>query len=190
MSKKVLLVIDTQKDFIDGSLGSADAVAVVPKIIERIKNVDYNLILFTRDTHFENYLETAEGKKLPVKHCISDTPGWEIYPEILDAAEEVLSEHGDVVRGDVIDKPTFGSREVADYLCNYALDNVPEDENLEIEVLGFCTDICVISNVLILKAALYETANISVNSTCCAGVTPELHKAALDVMKSCQIDII
>ncbi len=165
--KKTLLVIDMQNDFIDMALGTKEAVAIVPKvkakIEEYVKNGDE--IIYTRDTHTENYLETPEGKKLPVPHCIKGTKGWEIADGLYkDGAK-------------IIDKPTFGWM----HWETEALENV--------EIIGLCTDICVVSNALIIKAT-FPNANVSVDAACCAGVTPETHNAALDTMKMCQIDVI
>ncbi len=169
---KVLCVIDMQNDFIDGALGTAEAVAIVDNVREKIdlyrKNGD--MVIFTRDTHFENYMETYEGKNLPVPHCIKGSDGWQISDKL------------EVGESTVIDKPTFGSIELAEYMAS--LDGVEE-----IEFAGLCTDICVISNALLLKAKLHETP-ISVDSSCCAGVTPQSHNNALEAMKMCQIKII
>ena len=169
---KILCVIDMQNDFIDGALGTKEAEAIVDKVRDKIdlyrKNGD--TVIFTRDTHYENYMETSEGRKLPVPHCIKDTAGWQISDKL---------EVGDSA---VIDKPTFGSVELSDYIAN--LDNVRS-----IEFVGLCTDICVISNVLLLKARLPEVA-IGVDSGCCAGVTPASHKNALEAMKMCQIEVL
>ena len=169
---KVLCVIDMQNDFIDGALGTAEAVAIVDKVRDKInlyrKNGD--MVIFTRDTHTENYMETSEGKNLPVPHCIKGSNGWQISDK-LEVGESI-----------VIDKPTFGSIELSEYIAG--LDGVEE-----IEFVGLCTDICVISNVLLLKAKLHETP-ISVDSSCCAGVTPQSHSNALEAMKMCQIKII
>ncbi len=164
--KKTLIVIDMQNDFIDMALGTAEAVAIVPnvkrKIAEYAKN--NNEIIFTRDTHSEQYLETPEGKMLPVPHCIKGTKGWEIADGLY------------VEGSKIIDKPNFG-------WPNW------DKEHLEcVEIVGLCTDICVVSNALILKAC-FPDALISVDATCCAGVTPESHRAALATMKMCQIDI-
>ncbi len=167
---KALVVIDMQNDFIDGSLGTKEAVMIVDKVKEEIdlfrKNGD--TVLFTRDTHFENYLSSAEGKNLPVVHCIKGTKGWEI------------SEKLSVKDSMVFDKPTFGSVELAEYLKKENPD--------EIEIVGLCTDICVISNALLLKAYLPETP-IVVKEALCAGVTPESHIRALESMKMCQVQI-
>ena len=161
---KVLVVVDMQNDFIDGALGTKEAEAIVPFVADKIRNFD-GMVLSTRDTHFENYLETQEGKNLPVKHCIKGTDGWQIVPGL---------ETGNC---EYIDKPTFG------WMNWNGL-----DEKDELELIGVCTDICVVSNALILKAK-YPEAAISVDASCCAGVTPEKHKAALETMKSCQIDV-
>lgn len=169
---KVLCVIDMQKDFIDGALGTPEAVAIVDKVADKIDSYikSGDKVIFTRDTHCENYMETAEGKKLPVPHCIKGTPGWQISDRLT------------VGESTVIDKPTFGSVELSEYISS--LDNVQA-----IEFVGLCTDICVISNVLLLKAKLPEVP-ISVDSQCCAGVTPESHRNALEAMKMCQIEIL
>lgn len=169
MSKtnKLLIVIDMQNDFVTGSLGSKEAQAIVPKVQEKIKEYKNrgDRVIFTRDTHGANYLDTAEGRKLPVKHCIKDTEGWQIVPELQAESCEYIN------------KPTFGWLYWNDF-----------GETDEIELIGVCTDICVISNALILKAK-YPEAVISVDASCCAGVTPEKHQAALETMKSCQIDV-
>ncbi len=176
---KVLVVVDMQNDFITGSLGTKEAQAIVPnvkkKIDEAVKNGD--MIIFTRDTHYEDYLETKEGKKLPVEHCIKDTDGWQILAELMPP-----SDYDNVY---VLDKFTFGSTELpVSMLCSGLVKN-----NDEIELIGLCTDICVVSNALILKAAFFDTHEISVDATCCAGVTPETHEAALKTMEMCQINV-
>ena len=169
---KILCVIDMQNDFIDGALGTAEAVAIVDSVREKIEKYRQNgdTVIFTRDTHYENYMDTAEGKKLPVPHCIKGTDGWQISHKL------------PVGDSTVIDKPTFGSVELSEYVAS--LDDVEA-----IEVIGLCTDICVISNVLLLKARLPEVA-ICVDSRCCAGVTPGSHGNALEAMKMCQIEIL
>ena len=176
---KVLVVVDMQNDFIDGSLGTKEAQAIVPnvkkKIDEAVQNGD--LIVFTRDTHFENYLETNEGKKLPVKHCIKDTEGWKIRDELMARV--------DFDNARILDKFTFGSSELPVLLH---MDKVATSYD-EIELCGLCTDICVVSNALLLKAAFYDSMEISVDATCCAGVTPETHEAALKTMEMCQINV-
>lgn len=165
--KKTLIVVDMQNDFIDMALGTQEAVAIVPKVKEKIRQYAQNghEILYTRDTHGEDYLDTPEGKNLPVPHCIRGTKGWEIAD-------------GLYVEGcRIIDKPNFGwphwDREVLD----------------EVELVGLCTDICVISNALIIKA-MFPNAQVTVDSACCAGVTPQTHEAALSAMKMCQIDVL
>lgn len=169
---KILIVVDMQNDFIDGALGTKEAEKIVANVKEKIDTYRSNNdeVIFTRDTHFEDYLETQEGKNLPVKHCIKDTFGWQISGK-LDVADSV-----------VIDKPTFGSTKLMEYLLS--------KQNIsEIQLVGLCTDICVISNAFLLKAALPEVL-ISVDSRCCAGVTPESHNRALESMKTCQIMVI
>lgn len=161
-----------QKDFIDGSLGTEEAQAIVNHVIKKMKSYEKSDIYLTRDTHGEDYLETAEGKKLPVVHCVKDTEGWQLHPEI-----EALAEPSHI-----IDKPTFGSLELMELLKQ---EN--ERETLELELAGLCTDICVVSNALLLKAAMPEIT-IRVDASCCAGVTPESHKAALLTMGMCQIE--
>lgn len=169
---KILVVIDMQNDFIDGALGTEEAVSIVPLVQEKIRRYkeDAGTVVFTRDTHGEDYLSTQEGKKLPVVHCIKNTHGWEISKK--------LSSDGCLI----FDKPTFGSIKLAHYLSS--LDGVTE-----IELAGLCTDICVISNAMLIKAALPEI-HVKVDSSCCAGVTPQSHKNALEAMKMCQIEII
>ena len=170
----ILVVVDMQNDFIDGALGTPEAVAIVPKVMVKMMNFD-GLVLATRDTHGEDYLERQEGKKLPVVHCIKGTHGWEIKDEI----QQLLISQP-------IDKPTFGSE---------ALGEVLKDLNNDVELIdsitlvGLCTDICVISNAMLLKAFLPEVP-IMVDASCCAGVTPESHERALEAMKACQIEII
>lgn len=168
---KTLIVIDMQHDFISEALGTAEAKAIVPKVIEKIneyRNSDRQII-FTRDTHHENYLETSEGKNLPVVHCIAGTHGWEIPNEI------------DIPECLHINKESFG-------FIGWNLFS-SEDIGEEIEVIGLCTDICVVSNVMILKA-MFPEKKITVDASCCAGVTPESHNAALKTMKMCQINIV
>ena len=165
--KKTLIVVDMQNDFIDMALGTKEAVAIVPNVKKKIQQYKENgdEIIFTRDTHFENYMETPEGKKLPVPHCIKGTKGWEIAD-------------GLYVEGcKIIDKPNFG------------WPNWKEETLEDVELIGLCTDICVVSNALIIKAT-FPDANVKVDKTCCAGVTPESHEAALMTMQMCQIDIV
>lgn len=168
---KILCVIDMQNDFIDGALGTKEAEAIVDNVKSKIelyrKNGDS--VIFTRDTHYENYMETQEGRNLPVPHCIKGTKGWQISDRLA------------VADSTVIDKPTFGSMELGEHIAE--LDGVEA-----IEFIGLCTDICVISNALLLKAKMPEV-KISVDPSCCAGVTPESHSNALSAMKMCQIEI-
>lgn len=167
---KYLIIVDMQMDFITGSLGSSLATAIVPSVVEKVKNFEGNVI-FTRDTHFEDYLQTQEGTKLPVPHCIKDTAGWQICDELLPYAETI------------IDKVTFGSMALPQLIKEYG---EPIDE---IELCGLCTDICVISNAMILKASFPE-ARIAVDANCCAGVSMESHDTALAAMRAVQIEII
>ena len=165
--KKTLIVVDMQNDFIDMALGTKEAVAIVPKVKEKIQEYVQNgdEIIFTRDTHGDNYLQTPEGKQLPVEHCIKGTKGWQIA-------------EGLYIEGcKIIDKPNFGWPHW-------------NEEHLEdVEIIGLCTDICVVSNALIIKAT-FPDINVKVDSNCCAGVTVETHEAALKTMKICQIEIV
>lgn len=170
MKKEVLVVVDMQKDFIDGALGTKEAEAIVENVAEKIRSFTGEVV-FTRDTHGENYLKTQEGKKLPVPHCIKGSEGWE-----LDSRLEPFC----TADCKVFDKPTFGSVELAEYLKKQTPD--------KITLIGLCTDICVISNAIMLKAFLTET-EIAVVESCCAGVTPESHANALEAMKMCQISV-
>lgn len=167
---RFLIIVDMQNDFITGSLGSNLATAIIPNVIEKINNFS-GKVIFTRDTHFANYMQTQEGKKLPIEHCIKDTDGWQICDELKPFVNEV------------VDKETFGSLELPKIIKGYS------DEIDEIELCGLCTDICVISNAMILKAAFPET-KITINSKCSAGVTMESHNIALEAMKAVQIEII
>ena len=172
---KFLIVVDIQKDFVDGALGSKEAVGIIDKSCEKIKGFDGEIIV-TYDTHFENYTETNEGKKLPVPHCIKGTEGHSLDTKIKDAlCGKKYTE---------IEKITFGSVDLPALIREKSA-----GEKIEIQLIGLCTDICVVSNALLLKANFPE-ADISVDSSCCAGVTPEKHNAALETMASCQIDII
>ena len=172
--KKFLVVVDMQKDFINGALGTPEAQDIVKNAADKIKNSSSE-ILVTYDTHFENYLESAEGKKLPVAHCIKGTDGCTLNSEIADALSEK--------KYTAIEKITFGSVDLPSIISDMA-----KGEDFEVELIGLCTDICVVSNALLLKAHFPEK-EISVDSSCCAGVTPETHRAALDTMKMCQINI-
>lgn len=185
--EKILIVVDMQKDFVDGSLGSKEAQAIVPDVIQKIKDVKAydGKVIFTKDTHFENYLNTEEGKNLPVEHCIKGTDGWEIIDELKPFVRD-KGYNGFGIKP-VYEKKTFGCKELAEDFTKDMDFNYPYV--CEIEIVGLCTDICVISNALLLKA--YEPeVKITVDAKCCAGVTPEAHDAALKAMKSCQINVI
>ena len=163
-----------QKDFVDGSLGTEEAQVIVPAVREKVEHFDGEII-FTKDTHTEDYLNTQEGQNLPVKHCIKGTPGHEIIEELQPYTKKALA---------VFEKETFGSRKLAAFLKELH----KEKEIESIELIGLCTDICVVSNALLIKAFLPEIP-ISVDSSCCAGVTPEKHMSALKTMESCQIAV-
>lgn len=171
--RKILIVIDMQNDFIDGALGTPEAEAIVDNVVAKINSYDTKDIFATRDTHEENYLETMEGKNLPVEHCIRCTHGWQLNDKIAEAL-------GDAV---IIDKPTFGSTKLAEMIKE-----ISEKEEIEIELVGLCTDICVVSNALLLKANMPEV-KFSVDPTCCAGVTPDSHDKALSTMTMCHIAV-
>ena len=173
--KKFLVVVDMQKDFVDGALGTKEAVAIVPAVYEKIKSFDGEIFV-TLDTHSENYMQTAEGRKLPVVHCVKGTDGWQLDAHVEDALK------GKKVT--TVEKPTFGSVELPKII-----EKAAGGEDFSIEVIGLCTDICVVSNALMLKAHFYEK-EITVDASCCAGVTPDTHNAALDTMACCQINII
>lgn len=170
--QKILVVVDMQNDFIDGALGTKEAAAIVPKVEKKIREFE-GKVYFTRDTHEEDYMETLEGHNLPVPHCIRDTEGWQIRSE-LDALRKT----------EVIDKPTFGSVELGAIL----LEEQDQEPIESITFAGLCTDICVISNVMLAKAYLPEIP-VVVDASCCAGVTPQSHLNALEAMKMCQVKI-
>lgn len=172
--KKFLVVVDMQKDFVDGALGSKEAVAIVPNVVKKINEFDGEIFV-TYDTHFENYMETNEGKNLPVEHCIKGTDGWKLNDEVANAL--MGKEYTE------IEKLTFGSVKLPELVKAAA-----GDEEFMVELVGLCTDICVVSNALMLKANFPEM-DMFVDSACCAGVTVESHEAALMTMKMCQIGI-
>ena len=172
--RKILVVVDMQNDFIDGALGTAEAVAIVENVKARIREYDPADVFVTMDTHAPDYLETQEGRNLPVEHCIKGTKGWQIRSDIASLLPD----------WHIYEKPTFGSVALAKDMAEIA-----SKEEIEIEVLGLCTDICVVSNALMLKAYMPEV-QISVDPSCCAGVTPESHEAALKTMQMCQIRIM
>ena len=173
--QEILVVVDMQNDFIDGALGTKEARAILPKVIEKIRNYP-GTVVYTRDTHDEDYLNTQEGQRLPVVHCVRGTDGWQLQKDI----HELMTER----RSLVFDKPVFGSTQLAG--CLSGIDRMAPIE--AIELVGLCTDICVIANAILLKTALPETP-IRVDASCCAGVTPESHRNALAAMRACQIDI-
>ena len=172
--RKILVVVDMQNDFIDGALGTAEAVAIVENVKARIREYNPADVFVTMDTHAPNYLEMQEGRNLPVEHCIKGTKGWQIRSDIASLLPD----------WHIYEKPTFGSVALAKDIAEIAA-----AEEIEIEVLGLCTDICVVSNALMLKAYMPEV-QISVDPSCCAGVTPESHEAALKTMQMCQIRIM
>lgn len=173
--KHLLVVVDIQKDFVDGALGTAEAVAIVENAAKKIRGFDGEIFV-TYDTHFENYMETAEGAKLPVPHCIKGTEGWELNADIADALADK--------KYTAVEKITFGSTELPE-LVKKAVG----DEDFDVTLIGLCTDICVVSNALILKANFPEK-EVYVDAACCAGVTVDTHNAALTTMKMCQINVI
>lgn len=169
----ILIVVDMQNDFIDGALGTKEAVAIVPQVKEKIASFS-GPVIFTRDTHPENYMETQEGKNLPVPHCIKGTEGWQIRPE-LDRLRKT----------EPVDKPGFGSVELGQML----LDMNEKEPIASVTLIGLCTDVCVISNALIIKAFLPEVP-VRVDAACCAGISPESHDNALSAMAMCQVEIL
>lgn len=171
--RRILVVVDMQKDFVDGALGTKEAVSIVPAVVDKIREYEKENIFVTRDTHQKDYLTTQEGRNLPVEHCIEGTSGWELDASVAEAVKEAV----------IVNKPTFGSTELVNIIRE-----ISEKEEISIELIGLCTDICVVSNALLLKAAMPET-EISVDASCCAGVTPEKHEAALETMRSCQIKV-
>lgn len=178
---KVLVVVDMQNDFIDGTLGTPEAQAIVPKVVKKIEEFDGE-VLWTQDTHSDDYLETQEGKLLSVEHCICASNGWEIHSSV-KAAIQSKNPADDQLNG--FEKKTFGSLALA---CRLYPEVAFGDGIEEIVLVGLCTDICVISNALLLKVFMPEV-KITVDASCCAGVTPESHKTALSAMKMCQINI-
>ncbi len=170
--EKILIVVDMQKDFIDGALGTPEALAILPNVLNKVKHFN-GRIIFTRDTHTTSYMETLEGRHLPIPHCIVNTDGWEIHPDLVPYADKI------------IDKPAFGSLELAEVLVAHQQETPIES----IEMVGLCTDICVLSNALILKAALPEV-EVIVNADCCAGTTEKKHATALKALEPCQVKVI
>lgn len=176
--KHILIVVDMQTDFVDGALGTPEAVAILEGVTAKIKTYAHDpdgVIFVTYDTHAENYMETSEGKHLPVPHCIKGTVGWELHPTVAAALAGV--------NYTAVEKPTFGSVELPALVGQAAA-----GEDFTMELIGLCTDICVVSNTLLLKAT-YPEVPISVDASCCAGVTPESHEAALKTIAMCQIEV-
>lgn len=187
MSKNILIIIDTQNDFIDGILGSEQAVDTVPNIVKKIEEFNDGIIITTQDTHESNYMETPEGKSLPIPHCIKGSEGWEINSDVMNAIQERIKIEG--VSTINIQKLTFGSIALANVIDNIVRST---DEDVNIEICGFVSSICVISNALLIKTMLYDLnrVTISVLKDCCAGLNDYNHEAAFEVMKSCQINVI
>lgn len=186
--KKILVVVDMQNDFINGTLGTAEAEKIVPAVIDKIRDYpdkEETLLLFTKDTHDKNYMNTLEGQKLPVPHCIENTDGWCINKQISSVADHsgfLKFSSGKIINSRIY-KNTFGSEDL------YELLKSCRDTVEQVELVGLCTDICVLSNAIMARMALPDT-KIIVDAKCCAGVTPESHRAALIAMKSCQIDVV
>lgn len=184
---KLLCIIDMQNDFIDGSLGTPEAQAIIPKVVDKIENLDKTntLILMTKDTHYNNYLDTLEGTILPIAHCIEGTKGWSINKEVSKTVKEsqcMTFSSANIINGRIY-KNTFASDVLEDFMEKHA------KEIESVEIIGLCTDICVISNALMARKVLPD-CEITVDSSCCAGTYPARHEAALEVMKSCQINVI
>ncbi|MBQ9180296.1 MAG: cysteine hydrolase [Firmicutes bacterium] len=171
--RKLLIVIDMQNDFIDGALGTKEAEAIVDNVVAKIGQYDSKDIIATRDTHTEDYMNTMEGKHLPVIHCVKGTHGWEINDKVAAALGDAK----------IIDKPTFGSFDLVE-----EVKKICADEDVEIEMIGLCTDICVVSNALLLKAGVPD-AEVRVDAACCAGVTPDSHNAALTTLGACHVNV-
>ena len=173
--KNILIVVDMQKDFVDGALGTPEAAAIVPAVAEKIRGWDGDIIV-TYDTHPDSYLQTQEGRRLPVEHCIHGTPGWQLDAQVQDALEG--RDFYALLKG------TFGSDQLPELVAEIA-----GEEPFTVTFIGLCTDICVVSNALLLKAFFPEVP-MSVDAKCCAGVTPAKHEAALETLRSCQFDVI
>ena len=172
---KFLIVVDMQKDFVDGALGTEEARAIVPEVVKKVREFD-GKVIFTKDSHKENYSRTQEGKKLPVPHCMEGSEGW----ELIEPLDKLQKQAGAVI----YDKPTFGSVALADDLKKEYDKGVIK----EVELIGVCTDICVVSNALLIKANMPELT-VKLDASCCAGVTVEKHEAALETMRSCQVEV-
>lgn len=195
---KAVVIVDPQVDFTTGSLKNDEAIKKIPNIIKKIEQEvadwkkaigtpdEYSLKFYiTQDTHFDNYYETSEGKKLPVAHCIKGTEGWKVHPDVIKAVNEYASG----VNLEFLEKHTFGSVDLPLKLADDLMSLSVKDTDMAVDFMGFCTDICVVSNAIIVKA-YYPEAKISVYKDCCAGVTVESHEAALATMRSCQIEVV
>lgn len=185
--KKLLICIDVQNSFIDGELGSEQAVDTVPSIVKKIEEFNDGIIITTQDTHESNYMETPEGKSLPVPHCIRGSEGWEINSDVMNAIQERIKIEG--ISTINVQKPTFGSIALMNVVDSFVRST---NEDVNIEICGFVSSICVLSNALLIKTMLYDLdrVTISVLKDCCAGLNDYNHEAALEVMKSCQINVI
>lgn len=179
--RKILVVVDMQNDFVTGCLGNAECEASVEEVVKVIKSGKYDEVAITRDTHHEDYLSTQEGRKLPVEHCFEGTEGWQIVDEVQKAIDESF-ESGNIR---YFDKPVFGSVKLAEYIKTVD----QNEDKLSVDFVGVCTGICVISNVMLVKANCPE-AEIKVIADACACVTPQSHQTALDAMKTCHVDIV
>jgi nicotinamidase-related amidase len=173
---RLLIVVDMQNDFVDGALGTDEAKAIVPRVIDKVKN-HKGTVIYTRDTHDQGYISTQEGRNLPVTHCVESTLGW----EIIDELKKLALENSSIV----FNKDTFGSKD----LINHLVELEKSEPIEEIQIVGLCTDICVISNALAIKTYLPEVP-IVVDAKCCAGVSPESHEIAIKAMKTCQVSIL
>lgn len=172
---KLLVVVDMQNDFIDGALGTKEAIAILPNVVEKVNSFEGEVV-FTMDTHTKEYLSTQEGRNLPVEHCIKGTKGWQL--------PDVLQNYAEMHSSKIYEKPAFGATELMAYVEELAR----KEELEEVVLIGVCTDICVISNAMLIKAAVPEVP-VTVAASCCAGVTPESHRRALEAMKVCQVTI-
>ena len=180
--KKVLIVIDVQNDFITGALRNEEAIKALPNIVNLLNNEEYDEVYVTMDTHGKDYLKTLEGQKLPVEHCIEGTWGWHM-PEEVTATKTIQN-------AEIYEKPTFGSRELANHLwAHINNENFSRLQDYEFTIIGFCTDICVVSNALMLRAN-FPNSKITIRKDCVAGVTPKSNKSALLTMQMCQIDVV
>ena len=184
--KKILMIIDMQNDFISGVLGTPEAQAIVPKVVEKIKDRNYDLVIMTQDVHYDGYMNHREGRYLPVPHCIDNTWGWAISNDVVDALFDTIDSRQAICR----EKNNFAIEDnVKGLILEFIEAMNDQGENFEFEFVGLCTDICVVSNAFAIRQAFPE-AEITIDASCCAGTTPEAHKAALMTMKSCQMNII